>query len=103
MYVCAAENYKLLLLFTDGVAGDWIEVLQAMRKMEETDPNGPTRFLIFGLTDNRRRYYDGCNFPLRDTLKGLGGAHADRLVMLSREEMRGSEMEPKQCLLGNYT
>ena len=91
-------NLKLILLFTDGIADDWKQVLQRMIVMEKESPG--SHFLIMGITDNQRKFYDGFNFPRPETLKALGKNYADRLIMLSREEQMMSlqPLRAPQCL-----
>jgi len=92
-----ADNYKLLLLFTDGIAEDWCEVLRNMLAMQEATPG--MSFKVLGITENRRRCYEGYNFPVPATLKTLGPAHGDQLVILSHETPESHSVLPRPCQL----
>jgi len=78
------ENYKLLLLFTDGIADDWAIVVNRMREMEAAAPG--SHFFILGVTDNTEKTCHGFNFPRIETLAALGATHSNRLIMLSKED-----------------
>jgi len=95
-------NLKVVLLFTDGIADDWSEVIERMIEMEKETQG--SHFMIMGVTENQRKFYNGYNFPRPETLKALGKTHEARLVMLSREEdmVTLEPRAPRQCVLNAY-
>lgn len=83
-----AENRKLLVLLTDGVADDWNDALKMMIKMQEQG-DGMVSFLVLGVA--ACSYYED-EFPVQSTLKLMGPKHQKQLFMLSRDNERPREV-----------
>ena len=84
-----AENRKLLVLLTDGVADDWQDALKMMIKCH-SEAQGLFSFLVLGVA--ACSYYED-EFPVQPTLKLMGPEFQQQLFMLSRDNERPRELE----------